>query len=429
MSFNFSPTDLRVYHVRSSHGDVPENLTVAIHPIFAPDHFRFGHERDEIRLLHEDQTKWDRENGRLSDIFYERLMPALRLATLMLERSMDFFCKVRYAPLSQHPEQKLHRNRRKLINVDILERDYTTSDAVRARFDAEILRGSIAESICFLFQTVGRKEGDIDPRIPGWLGLTTRTVVTGEEHNYLLVSLSNYYARCLSAPIFSSMTLEQRQTFYFHIANTLMHEFAHVVWNDRPLSETARRAGPPKNHPLDPWNVPEPIYAAEAPEVELGREWEEWFYGGKVAAIQREVGRISYSDPPGSTWTSFGDHDDPIRDMRGKLYALEMASVGRFFNQQAWDEHRLCMDVSSSSSSSSNRGQERGPEQRRSEVHPLLRLVLTPATSVVPFLASEGLNGRPEQHFNHWLSAEARGMDRVHEESDEHSDDSTDSLG
>src|SRR5271155_3928112 len=103
MSFGFGLNELTACGVTSNSNRCSHPIPITnahVNSFWRQENFRLGSLEDETRTLPlHSNPLWDRQDGMVPDHIYHRMLPALRLATAMLEISSPFFMKVMYAEI------------------------------------------------------------------------------------------------------------------------------------------------------------------------------------------------------------------------------------------------------------------------------------------------------------------------------------------
>ena len=103
MSFGFGLNELAACGVTSNSNRRSHPIPVTnahVNSFWRQENFRLGSFEDETRTLPlHSNPLWDWQGGMVPDHIYHRMLPALRLATTMLEISLPFFMKVTYAEI------------------------------------------------------------------------------------------------------------------------------------------------------------------------------------------------------------------------------------------------------------------------------------------------------------------------------------------
>src|SRR5271156_289639 len=113
MSVGFYFDDLKAHRISpSGNRNTPRRpgLSVPVHPLWQQRNFRRGAMFDEIDyLLVFGELGWDDQEGSFPDDLYRRILPALQLATVLLEGARPFFMKVMFADIELTPQGPVFR--------------------------------------------------------------------------------------------------------------------------------------------------------------------------------------------------------------------------------------------------------------------------------------------------------------------------------
>ena len=267
---------------------------------------------------------------------YERMRPAFQLASLMLKASEPFFSRIRCAKIGPKKHRRFEEtagDAGAFCMVGELDRNYVASPA-----DTETCRRMWTELGSGRCTTIFRNDACPDPwEVEQYHGSTTYVDVhttlsrqTGDEADAerliftdVEVRFWEFFRIDQSSNPFRRATPQARNRYWLDLAALLLHELTHAVWMDRD------RAG-----------AGEALYSHRHPEVEIGFEWETYFFGGIVRDIH---GPLRSAQHTGVTWysdqyiaTFAGDLDKFVFD---RHCGIKAASVNQFFSPKRWDAH------------------------------------------------------------------------------------------
>lgn len=173
------------------------------------------------------------EKTPISDEMYERMKPALRLATVMVQRNVDLWLTILHAPVrfdSRIPQQHPWR-------PYFDEEAFTVKDSDRINFKSSILPQMKAMTVIGLDETIDS------------LTFGTATAIwaaTPESEARLLIGLAcnkEVYGPCTTSEDFwKGLTHEEKCRAWVHLAITLVHEFAHGLHLFRERESLTERA-------------------------------------------------------------------------------------------------------------------------------------------------------------------------------------------
>lgn len=268
-------------------------------------------------LLETDLTERNRLNHdlfeRLENQTWERLVPALRLATKFLERSIPWLYKVRHA--ESVLVQPGDASRPKAL---VLENP-NPSDEQLEQFARELEAEANRFMICAEFERV-------DHAI---MSTQAHDVSHNSTERFpVIVRVSREYIDFLEAADWAAKPSDEIKGFYFYLAVILVHELAHGVRQLR---------GDPKEisqHGQEPYSDLAQMNMELRPE--LGDGWCQWMFDGLI-----EKGRDVLA-PVDVLWES----RTICRDGSGRLtgrpfdkFLLTKSDVDKWFDRVAWQRY------------------------------------------------------------------------------------------
>lgn len=258
----------------SSTTTLPISLTNPIHPIFQHQNFR------ATALTHA-TTGTSPHEPILPKQTYTRLLPALRLATHLLEFSLPFLAKVSFAPLII-PAQAQAQAQQTPGNYYALDPNFTCTPTHIQRIRA--LLAGWADRTRFYCNTPSAPRGDkahTEVRTGGGQLLPTPAAQT-------VTSISQETIAFFSQQEYDSLpTADTRTAHLVELAFVLVHEQAHAVfhcrWAEDKTLSAIERAFIARVSPR------EPMYHVQYPARydELGFAWSAWVHGGSVLGLEQ----------------------------------------------------------------------------------------------------------------------------------------------
>jgi hypothetical protein len=298
-----------------------------IHSLWKQDNFRMGG-RGEFRARCMQGLQWDDPRSRMPTDTYKVIEPALRLASMFLGHSRQFFMMILRAKEVQVKgvnvvvRDGLLTNRAWLQCLDPMWRP--NSDDEKA-YDEAV--GQIARDFRIYCAE------DSKTIIPGssvYAATSCSATPSFWNYNYL----SREFFDEFSSSRFKHGSVQQHHRLLFLFAVVLLHELAHVMLHKKVEADFMRRmivGGPCE---------PEPLFQPTDVTPELGHAWEHWAFGGMI-------------NPTGSPgdMRGFGLRWFPwlwARDPRNKLcldypyseFIVHASTMSRFFSTTGWDNHR-----------------------------------------------------------------------------------------
>ncbi|OQV02055.1 hypothetical protein CLAIMM_07310 [Cladophialophora immunda] len=204
----------------------PSDLaSFGIHTIFRQEAFRYADFSKYLPLTELDKDAYD-----LAPIVYDRMKPALRLATLFMRHLMPEFARIAFAEVEQYVDsdgleyEELTDAWEYLPEeTESFERNCLTRLCSDYRFT--ILTGDFARSLC-----------DGHDELAGTCALLTHIPDARYDHAYPQTGLNSSWLWYLARDDWDTISTQEKYAKYFMFATTLVHELAHAVWIDRELS-------------------------------------------------------------------------------------------------------------------------------------------------------------------------------------------------
>lgn len=403
MSFAFTLRDLHAYTIIPSNPRRQINestLNNAIHDLWKQENFRISNLETEWDLLEDNNPLSEIDDKKLPDHIYQRMVPALQLATLMLRQSRQFLLRVVFGEIRNPPSLRAiwratgDSHNRHLRKTAVLDQDREISASDAATYDNTWLP-SFASKYRILLPRMGAG--------PGTLG---RSRAIASCHKPFLSEVFEYYLAFFSSGFFESTPAHVRQAASFCFATTLVHEFVHVAWLRRTFKYTdqqIRTANPPLNRKLS--TRAEPLYRQEDQEIELGDAWETFFFGGAVHPNQMGEEDDEREFSSGLSWHKCNPWDDDTNlyyaDHEPYLTAITAESISRFFSAEAWRRH----DAAWRSEEERAQSDSAGPDQA-------LSLTLTPLIAMQQFAVEGEGSEMYHEEFGERLDASLKGRQR-----------------
>ena len=270
---------------------------------------------------------------------YERIQPALRLASLFLEKSLPWFFNVRYAPY-----QSFGTSKQKELRLD--KGDWTQPKEDRIRRDLNI----IAQRYFILHGLYGWElnatgaslsvRANLDADVPEDPDENEYTIYWSKKE-HLLTVIAKETIEFMGSQRWLDLPLAMQQRCLFQLALLMVHELAHIVNFYR--SEEALLNN-------------EPYYRRTEPTRELGFSWEYYMFGGLVGVVDGEfTGRRPEDDTQGVTslpdwpyefqshvqdfseWKHPKSRMDDFKHSPGR-WLVASKSIEQFFDMWRWNQ-------------------------------------------------------------------------------------------
>ncbi|EXJ93128.1 hypothetical protein A1O3_01685 [Capronia epimyces CBS 606.96] len=237
-----------------------------IHPLWRIEAFRLSKYSDLLPLPILDQSQYD-----LPAALYQRMEPALKLATLFLRLVLPDLAKVRYGAVTTH------------VFGSQLERTLTDfwreTDHKLRSFEGELAR------MCRYYRitVVGTGErdcpqGHIETAITGCIGNDSNWPTSTSVIVQSAITIE--WLRYLADDNWHTLDAAEKYSRYVIMATTLVHELGHAVWCHRMLpcvKDEYHRAGTVTA------DRPEPRFVSQDGFVEIGYAIELQLFGGLLA--------------------------------------------------------------------------------------------------------------------------------------------------
>lgn len=235
-----------------------ECMQYPIHPLWRREAFDLA-EKDEIRF------PADLRIGCPMLIYvYERLEPALALASILLDRARHFMEPIMFAPL-------IESSRWNPYPYPALE-DWEPNEDDSRRYDDQI------RDLCKTFQ-VYRSSAHSDGKDQRWqFGSTSRIANESGQEDVIFTAISGETIDLISADDWDLLAIEEQQVVSLLLAITLVHELAHAV--DFKRRDTFKRTMGHERMLL-PEHVESAFYPHESLQ-ELGWRLEYELFGGEL---------------------------------------------------------------------------------------------------------------------------------------------------
>jgi hypothetical protein len=318
--------------------------------------------------------------GAITDTIYERMKPALRLASLLHFYSSDFFIKICRASVVNHVLDPA-------FAADDNDVQAYKSMLVSLSDKMPIYMGQILDSR--LINSNGKCSSYPDDRRPIYLQLNS---------DYL-----DWYSR----PDYDAEDIQLQNMVACSLAFTLAHEHAHAVWQMRnhatytaELWRIYRLLGSNEAALVEAGSnayQEEPKHSSNDSEFELGLSWDRHWSGGLFPHFNGVTGRLHIQARTGTCWRMWDTRDDLEEP---NYWVVAVHTYNQFFNQDAWDAEQVWQDKVF-------RGEEKSPVSG-DEFQGGLALYLTPVKAIKswPTYSLEYI-----EHFKKCLDAYAHGID------------------
>lgn len=280
--FQIDPTQVGDLNTFDDPNVSPNHLTNNIHPIWAYKNWSRNIRaqntpRMENAQLRKQPLRKSVQRARCKKLpshIYERILPALRLSSLFLEKSLPWFWNVRYAPLRRFG----NRGQRELVLDE--EGDWTVQKEQQIRTDLNtiasryfILHGlhgweinatgtSTAINLNLDADCVAEDPNDDDGYVIYW-----------QKRAHLITVVAKETVEFIGSRAWLNLPLAIQHRCLFQLALLLMHELAHIVIFFRADDALLNN---------------EPYFRRSEPTREMGFSWEHHMFGGLIAVVDGE---------------------------------------------------------------------------------------------------------------------------------------------
>ena len=209
---------------------------------------------------------WNNMDDSLSPIIYKRMLPALRLAIIMLLHSQPFFMKIVCAQLvnlngsAENPRWSL-------------DPDYNPSEDDNDFFNQVV--ACMHTQMLWFFGKIPKSSPK--PKNPHVLGYAVGK--SYGDFDRVICQLNRCFLEHYSQPDFWKLDIAIHERADFTFATTLLHELAHMMRQICHALSRDLKMDPHRAHYAALKHPDEFLYHPSHPEVELGRAWEQSVFG------------------------------------------------------------------------------------------------------------------------------------------------------
>ncbi|KAK4945241.1 hypothetical protein LTR10_015400 [Elasticomyces elasticus] len=301
-----------------------------IHPIWRSEAFRLAVYDDSLSVPELDRAEYD-----YSPEMYERMKPALKLATLFLKKSAPIMARIRYAPLSVY-----HIDGKGPTFKALDEASWRETPEKLKSFEQDLLRMCIPYRITAV-SSDSPNVLEIDAAREGSHVCAISDLEFHHEHKVPLkvdfsqTALGMQWLNFLRRPDWDTMDMDVKYKLLLSLALTLVHELAHAIWCYRLASELEYDRRRPKwtNLPRDYRS--EPRYGPME-WAELGCVVEMNIMGGLEELKHLEVNKTILGEKVRYLWETI--HFAQL-DNNGNLVSvqtMEPIYTQVYFNRATW---------------------------------------------------------------------------------------------
>jgi len=195
----------------------------------------------------------------IDDLFYDRIRPALILASMFIRNSSTFFDEIW--------NHEIHLEG----NESYYNHDLDTSPEQEQDWVEEIL-GNISNFQVF----TGEHKDEVDGHATLHYGQHPESGTNTSPDAYdkvrtCALQLNSQFYKFFTHPSYNKWSTETIQRTLFILATTITHEIAHLCYRFKWHKELGTEKAAPQE---------EPLYEKTDPSAELGFAWERWAFGG-----------------------------------------------------------------------------------------------------------------------------------------------------
>jgi hypothetical protein len=256
----------------------------------------------------------------IDDLLYERIRPALILATKFILASHDFFdCIWNHGIRSED-------------NKAFYDHDHETAPENRYHWHREILE-NISNFQIFTGWHQDHERVEIKHN-HATLHYGQHPQNAHEKIRTCALQLNNEFTAFFNHPSYEQWPTEKIQRTHFILATTITHEIVHLCYRFRWHTGLGTDMASPEN---------EPRYYKTDPTAELGLAWERWAFGG-TPDLKYENGYKPYTE--GKALGILGLEQVPCwsgcqAQAILKVKALDPSDIAAFFDEQCWKYFRV----------------------------------------------------------------------------------------
>ncbi|KAL2428391.1 hypothetical protein ABEF95_002485 [Exophiala dermatitidis] len=290
---------------------------VEIHPLWRREAFRKSEVADLLPIPELDQKEHE-----VTPAQYERMKPALKLATVLLGAVFTDLAKVRYGMVREEVRG---------FGIDrVLTDHWRVTDEKLRSFERELMRIARYYRITVHIGDGGDVTGDIERPC-------TRTECTGNIANYptynrvvVQTALSTDLSHFLTVDGWDDIDGAEKYRWYVLVGTTLVHELAHAVWDHRMLPVVEDEFA---QHGCITRELPEPRFVSKDSFAEIGFAIEHQLFEGLIAFGHSGIPTTAEAIlPPDRVTLTIIDH----RGRATAVHQLTADTILAFFKPETW---------------------------------------------------------------------------------------------
>lgn len=305
------------------------SLQNEVHPLWGRENFIRGtYWADIEELMPTGRLLGGTTQSSLSKARYDKLKPALQLATLFIQEARPAFLRIMFA---------------KVIN-GVLDQSYSAT--LEDELELNIILDGMSRRLRIYIAPLSEWEKDGEKWIRPWRA-------SGEPHGCIqkwighpgqpiFMHLHSDFLINLSPSNHKQAITTTLQEHYLHLAHTCIHELAHAVNLERDCGELYQAVTEYNRRMFKTfhcfrgrnklcWTREEPLFQLTDKKRELGYAVDSYLYAG-VTRLRSDYGAPS-KYVPGMRWVS----SDPLYNQGGPIvYRITPESISRLFDAATW---------------------------------------------------------------------------------------------
>lgn len=270
---------------------------------------------------------WDDPQSRMPDDLYKTIEPALRLASMFLAYSRQFFMMILRA--DQVPVKGVNVLRRTGLLENRTWLQCLDPAWLPTPEDERLYDRAMAEIASDFRLYCGEGYKTIYP---------TNEVYAATTHSihprfWIFNFFAHEYFVEFTSSRFRHTSVQQRYRLLFQFAATLLHELAHVMLRKRREDETVFQLT------MNIRPDPEPLFEPTDPTAELGHAWESWAFGGTMypTGYPTDMRTFGLRYCPW-LWPLQAENLLCV-DFPSSEFIIHAACMTKFFSTAGWERH------------------------------------------------------------------------------------------
>ncbi len=298
-----------------------------IHPLWKQDKFRMGGYA-ELQARCEKGLQWDEPGSAMPDNLYKTIEPALRLASMFVGQSRQFFMMILRA--KEVPVKGINVLVREGLLKDRMALQCLDPTWIPSAEDERAFDEAIEEIAGYFRIYCGEDSRTI---MPGNLVFAS-TSTSIQPSTWIYNFFSRDYFEEFTSSRFRHGSVQQRHRLLFLFTVTLLHELAHVMLRKKRAHDAVRQVM------MRSLINPEPLFTPEDVTAELGHAWETWAFGGTMYPTGYPLDLRTF----GLRWYPWlwplHAENTLCLDYPYGEFIIHASSMSKFFSSAGWEGHR-----------------------------------------------------------------------------------------